>query len=291
MENNSNNLRAIVLICFIAALLLAVIAPRIAGQIFGVIAFICMIIAPSAFSTKSQSEFPTWSRIARSITQRVNNRSYTFGTDAEQRRAALDEAKIFLAPYKDIWRDLRLSNKYISLILEHDGVTIRCVEKVKPYRKLQITQSHIHSPQELWNMFCIFFSYNKSYDGVLEDCHKFHASTIESSKIESSQNSTPYLENKVNLPFKQPDKTVYQKLDINNCSEIELTELPGISIVISKKIIKHREEIGGFKSIDDFFSFIKLKPHMETQLRKRVKVEKMKGSLSSKKHSERSVDF
>lgn len=259
-------------------LILSVVAPRQAGQIIASVFIFCLAIAPSAFSTKNRFN-------------RVSGNSFTFGSEAEQRRAALNEAKIFLAPYQDIWRDLRLSNKYISLILEHDGVTIRCIEKVKPFRKLQITQSHIHTPQELWNMFCIYFSYNKSYQGVVEDCQRFHASTIESGGIETTPSLAPYGDRVKEVAHEKEPEPVYEKLDINNCSEIELTALPGISIVISKKVINRREEIGGFKNVDEFFSFIKLKPHMENQLRKRIKVEKMKGSLYTKKHSERSVDF
>ena len=219
--------------------------------------------------------------------------SYQYGADAAQRRAALQEAKIFLAPYKDIWRDLRLSNKYCSITLGHDGVTIKCIEKVKPYRRFQITETFIHTPQELWNLFCIYFSHNKSYDGVMEDCYRYHASTIETvgktedvkmSNVEIKNKPQESQKNKINL-------TSTEKLDVNNCSEIELTELPGISIVIAKKAIRRREEIGGFKSVDEFLSFIKLKPHMESQLRELVKTEKMKGSLYQKKYSERSVDF
>ena len=219
--------------------------------------------------------------------------SYTNNADEALRRSALNEAKIFLAPYDDIWRNLRLSNKYCSIILERDGVTIKCVEKVPPYRKMQVTQSHIHTPQELWNIFCIYFSHNKSYDGVKEDCDRFHASTIE-----SIGSNSPIVANEKNKskqqikPAAQNGKIITpNRLDINNCSEIELTELPGVSIVLAKKAIKRREEIGGFKSVDDFLMFIKLKPHMENQLRDRIKVEKMKGSLHQKRYNERSVDF
>ena len=219
--------------------------------------------------------------------------SAQYSVDAAQRRAALQEAKIFLAPYRDIWRDLRLSNKYCSLILEHDGVTIKCIEKVKPYRKFQVTETFIHTPQELWNLFCVYFSHNKSYDGVMEDCYRYHASTIET--IGGTQNIKQERENTENhgnvTQKSKINLTSAKKLDVNNCSEIELTELPGISIVIAKKAIKRREEIGGFKSIDEFLSFIKLKPHMENQLRELIKTEKMKGSLYQKKYNERSVDF
>lgn len=216
-----------------------------------------------------------------------------YDTEFEQRSAALDQAKIFLAPYKNIWRDLRLSNKYCTLTLGHDGVTIKCIEKVKPYRRLQVVETYVHSAHELWNLFCIYFTYNKSYDGVLEDCNRYKALVIQTYGSESENNKNT----DKNVPVisdtrpAQNQNINIEKLDINNCSEIELTELPGISIVLAKKTIKRREEIGGFKSVDDFLNFIKLKPHMENQLRSRVKVEKMKGSIYQKRHSERSVDF
>ena len=216
---------------------------------------------------------------------------YDFGSETAQRRAALRQAQIFLNPYKDIWRDLRLSNKYCSITLGHDGVTIKCVEKVSPYRRMQITKTPVHTPQELWNMFCIYFSHNKSYDGVMEDCDRYHASTIETTgniKLTAGEKPAENKYDEVKASQKAPD---VEKLDVNNCSEIELTELPGISIVLAKKIIKRREQIRGFNSVNDFFNFLKLKPHMENQLRDRVKIEKMKGSLYQKKYDERSVDF
>lgn len=264
------------LVFFAVIFLASVITNRPGPAVFILVIFLIILAFVGNFATKN-------SQIS----------SYEYGADAAQRRAALQEAKIFLAPYKDIWRDLRLSNKYCSLILEHDGVTIRCVEKVKPYRKFQITETFIHTPQELWNLFCVYFSHNKSYDGVMEDCYRYHASTIETvgktenttkAKVNTENKDNEQQRGKINIP---PAK----KLDINNCSEIELTELPGISIVIAKKAIKRREEIGGFKSVDEFLNFIKLKPHMENQLRELIKTEKMKGSLYQKKYNERSVDF
>lgn len=211
--------------------------------------------------------------------------------EEQQRRAALAEAKIFLAPYRDIWRDLRLSNKYCSLTLDKDGVTIKCIEKVKPYRKFQVVESNIHTYRELWNLFCIYFSYNKSYDGVVEDCMRYHVSIMESQNSTSNQNLSAKGQQTQNTARNTIALSPQEKTDVNNCSEIELTELPGISIVLAKKIIKKREEINGFKSIEDFFVFLKLKPHMENQLRNRIKTEKMRGSIIQKKHSERLIDF
>ena len=70
-----------------------------------------------------------------------------------------------------------------------------------------------------------------------------------------------------------------------------MTALPGISIVYSKKAIKKREEINGFKNIDDFFDFLKIKPRMREQLRDKICVKEMKGNTQVYKSVERTVDL
>ena len=214
-----------------------------------------------------------------------------------RREAALYAAKIYLAPYQDIWKNLRLSNKHCSIRLGTDGHSISVKEKVKDsnsYRSFRIIESRVHDYDDLWNMFCLNFDSNKTYDGLLDDCRLYDVVVVENS-IASMQKTI----NKPEVEKRQVDvndvKLIHienkPRLDINNCSEIELTELPGISIVMAKKIIKKREEIGGFKNLDDFFLFLKLKPHMQTQLNSLVCVNKMKGSLNIERYQERSVDL
>lgn len=197
-----------------------------------------------------------------------------------RRKEALLKAKVFLLPYKDIWRNLTLSNKYCSLKLKLDGTTIVGIEKkqdpYQPYRTFKVTKTSVFDTNELWNLFCINFSHNKSYQGLLEDCNRFKASIYEDI-------ITPKLPQERKLPD--------VKIDINNCSEAELTALPGISIVISKKIIKKREEIGGFKSVEEFLIFVRLKPNVTKQLEPRICVNKMKGSLRVKHNDERQIDL
>ena len=60
---------------------------------------------------------------------------------------------------------------------------------------------------------------------------------------------------------------------------------------MAKKLIKKREAIRGFEKIEDVFLFLRLKPHMENQLRNLICVNKMKGSLNLQRNSERSVDL
>ncbi len=199
-----------------------------------------------------------------------------------RREAALRAARIYLNPYQDIWKNLRLSNKYCSIRLGGDGHTITVKEHLKESsrcRSFRIIETRVHSFEDLWNMFCTNFDNNKTYDGLLDDCRKYKVSVIEDKIINSYvPKATKKVENS-------------KKIDINNCSEVELTALPGISIVMSKKIIKKREEIGGFKNTNDFFLFLKLKPHMQKQLENLICINKMKGIIKIEKTKERSVDL
>ena len=210
-----------------------------------------------------------------------------------RRKAALDTAKAYLSPYKDIWHNLKLSNKFCSLHLGSNGTSITAREKGKDltsYRTFRVVSSKVHNTSDLWDMFCINFSHNTTYDGLVEDCRLYKVVISESvvgisyalsdkSKAKGGQQQSA-----------QPLKPV-EKVDINNASEIELTDLPGISIVMAKKIIKKREEISGFKNINEFFIFLKLKPHLEQQLRSLVCANSMKGSLKIERYNERNIDL
>lgn len=209
-------------------------------------------------------------------------------TRINSRLKALRTAKIYLSPYQDIWRNLKLSNKHCSLELTRDK-TIIAKEKDAPNganRQFIVVISDVYSFDELWNMFCKSFSSYKTYNGLVHDARLFKAKireTIPKVTEEEIYSQTP--EDK-KIPLKP-----IEKLDVNNCSEIELTALPGINIVMAKKLIKKREEIGGFKKIDDVFLFLHLKEHMVNQLRFLICVNKMKGSLNIKRFSERQVDL
>lgn len=203
---------------------------------------------------------------------------------ALERQVALKQAEMFIAPYKSIWKNIKLANNHCYLYLGKDGVTITGSEKEFPYRKFQIVSSKVHDYYDLWNMICRNFNHCKIYDDLLDDCRLYQVQIYEYvSKPNIKQESTKQIPETVK---------VAQKIDINNCSEIELTELPGVSIVMAKKVVKKRLEIGGFKTIDDFFLFLKLKPHMQKQLRDRICINKMKSGFKKIEHNtERSVDL
>lgn len=82
-----------------------------------------------------------------------------------------------------------------------------------------------------------------------------------------------------------------EKLDINNASAEEINKLPGINIVMSKKLIKKREELGGFKTVEDVIIYLRVKPHMAEILRDLICVKKMKILKAFRKHDDRRIDL
>ena len=214
-----------------------------------------------------------------------------------RRRSALQTAKIYLSPYKDIWRNLKLTNKYCTLRLGSDGSTITARDLVIPNRSFRVISSRVHSNTDLWDMFCAGFAHNTTFDELVQLCKTFFVDidiqggdtdTPTQQNVVYSQNTA---NNNVRVDIQTPQKETKEKLDINNASEVEITALPGISIVMAKKLIKRREEIGGFKSVDDICLFLHLKPHIENQLRELICINKMKGSLQIVRNKERSVDL
>lgn len=199
-----------------------------------------------------------------------------------RRETALKKAKVFLAPYKDIWRDLKLSNSYCYLTLGMDGMTIEGFEKTKggAFRCFKVLKSNIHDWEEVWNMFCKAFNYNKSYDGLLEDCRRF------SLIIEEKLFEKPVEERIPTAPAAH-----LNRVDVNNCTEEDLTALPGVSIIMAKKAIKRRNEVGGFNSVEEFFADLNIQTHMQQQLRKIIYTGQKPEQEAEKHSTERRIDF
>lgn len=152
-----------------------------------------------------------------------------------RRKAALYAAKAFLGHYDDIWSNLKLSNQYcyISMI---DEMTIIGVEKNPDggdYRTFKVVKSNVHDWIELWNMFCINFSYNKTYEGLIEDCRRYN--------LVVDEKLWKCLKTKI-IPAKiKPEAG--NLVDINNASEEEIAALPGISVIMAKKSIKKEKKL------------------------------------------------
>lgn len=215
----------------------------------------------------------------------------------DRRRTALKTASMYLAPYNDIWRNLRLANRFCSIKLGSHSHSITASDARNSERYFIVADSNVHSYEDLWNMFCLNFDYNTTFDELVQLAERLGA-TIRlneyqilsgSSQINNVQNNTVSRADTGVTPEQKIEKK--ELLDVNNASEIELTALPGISIVMAKKLIKRREEIGGFKTVNDVFLFLHIKPHIQSQLEKLICVNKMKSAGKTKRYNERSIDL
>lgn len=196
-----------------------------------------------------------------------------------RRKAALRRVHIYLAPYTNIFNDLKITNKFCQIKLEKDGNTIVVIEKTdanSPMRTFTVLSSRVYNNFELFNMFCKYFDSYTTYDGLIQKCYKYKTDIIES--------TVEPLQEKKAVPKAK-------RIDINNCSEAELQSLPGINIIMAKKIIKKREAENGFKNINEFFVFLNLAKDVELRLRELVTVNEIKQSEYSKKYNERTIDF
>lgn len=61
-------------------------------------------------------------------------------------------------------------------------------------------------------------------------------------------------------------------VDINSAIESEFFKLPGVNVILAKRIVKHRETINGFKNKEEFYDFCKFKPHFIEQLNNLITV-------------------
>jgi hypothetical protein len=271
MEWNSNNtVRAVASLIFVWFYLL-IIAPSVAIALLILVFVLALIYYGVIRLTSTDAKNQPKSK----------NRGFKTKDEIALRKAALKDAGIYLAPYENIWGNLKLSNRKCRLTLQHDG-TIRATDLTVPNdsRRFKIIQSDTHTLDELWNMFCMTFSWQTSYDGLIELCSKFKV------KIKESQPSKSIRSEREGIKGEN-----IEKLDINNASQMELTALPGVNVIMAKRIIKRREELRGFKSVDAFLDFIKLSSHAESVIKERVCVNKMKGSLKIERNKERKIDL
>lgn len=56
------------------------------------------------------------------------------------------------------------------------------------------------------------------------------------------------------------------KIDINLCTQAELTNLPGVGVSQAMRAMEYREKNGEFRSVDEFVELLQIKPHFAVQL-------------------------
>lgn len=245
----------------------------------------------------------------------------------EKRIASLTKAKDFLGPYSDIWGDFSLSNRFCSVRLDSKNKKVYCKSKLydeKGRKHYFVAEKFdmIHI-DDYWNTLCDMFTMQTNYQQVFNSCKTIaYLSTVdfiekkEKAQLSPSQNENFSAGYNVNsaYTFKEFYTQIASKdnhnqipknekeyvdanendddlLDINNASEAEITELPGINIVIAKKIVKERTEKGAFKSKQDFFERINMKSHFAEKIQDLICIKEINIKSTKRRNTERIVDF
>lgn len=211
-----------------------------------------------------------------------------------RRRKALKKCRKFLTKQKYI---LTLRNQNVILVFDSKNKTISCIDnKVKGRAATVVWAEQINNPVQLMfdyndNIFeqtfdniCISFSESANYTGILDVLK----GNFQVQETQPKAKTTPVKpESAEVIPFKPRN---IEKLDINSADEQSIAKLPGISVIIAKKIIKYRDTHRGFKALEEFYREMKIKPHFQKQLDNLICAIPV-APKSTKDSDERIIDF
>lgn len=88
-----------------------------------------------------------------------------------------------------------------------------------------------------------------------------------------------------------PTVTPTKKIDLNNCSDQELANLPGVGVALAKRAIEMRVQTGGFTSVEDFNQQLRLMPHFAEQIDNLAFVDSIQPKIPPSESSGRVIDI
>ncbi len=204
---------------------------------------------------------------------------------AMRRRRALKRSKNFV---RKEGRAYKLENRFVIVAFNEKEEILRAYNK-KNFKdtieiNLMLNNSMIYAIEDSpinqkFDEICMYFDSKTSYFKIANDL-KMHFMVKETkAKIEEKKYEVDLGATNDNL------------LDINTASEKDITALPGVSVILAKKVIKYRETKGGFENLEEFYKEMKIKPHFIEQLSKLICVKEFKKKKQQKVQNERIIDF
>ena len=194
---------------------------------------------------------------------------------------ALRRVKQYLTRYSNTYA---LKNRNVSFSYNYSIMQFSCInlKSRKESFKINFTDNKENNQfsylddtllknafRESFNQVCAFYDANTSYEQIFSYLSENYR--IEVQKKQEKETKSVYSE-KSQSPQYVDDyfkDTIPKKLiDINTATQEEIAKLPGINIVMAKKIIIARDDIGGFLSKQEFYERFKIKPHFQSQMDK-----------------------
>lgn len=134
---------------------------------------------------------------------------------------------------------------------------------------------------------------NKAYKATFDSICLFFDDKIDFEKIKDFfeiRYNVEVIKRKSNKIITSKNPSTREIVDINNASEEEIAKLPGINIVLAKKIIKYRELNNGFRSVVELFNTMNIKTPIRARLIKQIAINKLE--LKEETFTEeREIDF
>lgn len=215
-----------------------------------------------------------------------------------RRILALKKADKFIKPYESIFSNLELANKFcvVKLDVRDKVIKIRNKKFDNNGEKLILTayRFRVSDKDECFDSVCANFGYKTTFEEIREfiSSRADIREKILEKKEPVSENITKEEKNEQKVVVEQvSDRDFSNKIDINNSSESELIGLPGINIVLAKKIIKFREEEHPFYSVEEFLRVMKIKPRFAKQLQDLIITRKINVQKVKKAKRERIIDI
>lgn len=131
-------------------------------------------------------------------------------------------------------------------------------------------------------------SFGKSTNKVDTNNQNFvdMGSLPDSEKFETTNNTSSELMNMKDIMVNSSTK-----IDVNVATASELSVLPGINIVLAKKIVEHRNINGFFKNDEEFLKVANVKPHFAPKIKQNIIVSIPKQKDDDDHFEGRIVDF
>ena len=220
-----------------------------------------------------------------------------------RRHKSLKKCKKFLSKTNSIYK---LRNRHVIIIFDTKAKIMTCRDRKNIYNSgtvIWAKQAEAlenkpdNSFEEAFDIFCISFDENSQYQPILESFTEFFEEVEVTKEEQKSKIQINNSEKKTCLYVDEyfnnntQDEQNKQKLNINAATEKEITNLPGINVIMAKRIIKYRDLHGGFNSLGELYSEMKIKPHFQLKLNDLICVREVKTKQIESKPDERIIDF
>ena len=272
--------------------------------------FLRLILTIIIVACINMSDRLSFSLYSYDIGRREENFFYSFINFIHKkvrRFLAVGKARKFISKYKDTYK---LKNPNMTLIYDDKRLEITCIEKGQNKRKTIISKEdykyNVYNDADEnfrreFDNICSFFSQYTTCDdirNILDMNYNIKDSAQSDNNPNDSQQNFIYVDDYLNYQNKK-NESHYNKqytkpeyeIDINSANEEEIAKLPGINIILAKKIIDYRNLNNGFKSKEEFYKKMKIKPHFQKQLDRIILVSEFEWKENNTGNNERIIDF